>query len=200
MSSDESEMMRARLAIFEAAEDMLAGRLSYIEGARKVHSARFSWGLDELDADVRCFVGIDSETEALPFGKMREYWQAAALEALQPEIDRKEAWARKLAERHCRNLIRRFLSGLIEIKSIELPDCRVVLLARANRDYRADNLVCFNSDGSLRWRAALPSNTGSDSFIDVALDGNNIRANTWSGWAIWFDGITGAANKSEFVK
>jgi hypothetical protein len=52
---------------------MLAGKLSYIEGARKIHSACFSWGLDQLDADVRCFAGIDSETDALPFGKMREY-------------------------------------------------------------------------------------------------------------------------------
>src|SRR3981189_1199063 len=124
MTIAESETMVARLMIFEAAQDMLAGKLSYIEGARKICPARFSWGLDELDADVRCFVGIDSETEALPFGKLREYWQAAALEALQPEIGRKEAWARKLAEPHCRNLIQRLLSGLIEIKSVELPDCQ----------------------------------------------------------------------------
>jgi hypothetical protein len=200
MSSDESEMMTARLSIFEAAQDMLAGRLSYVEGARKIHSARFLWGLDELDFDVRCFVGIDSETDALPFGKMREYWQAAALQALQPEIDRKEAWARELAEPHCRSLVQRFASGQIEIKSVELPDCRVVLLATAGGDYRTENLVCFNSDGSMRWRAALPNNTGPDSFVNVALDGNSIRANSWSGWAIWLDGTSGAATKSEFVK
>ncbi|WP_454647509.1 hypothetical protein [Bradyrhizobium liaoningense] len=96
MTFDESERMKARLAIFEAAQAMLAGRLSYINGARKIRSAVFSWGLDELDADVRCFVGIDSETDALPLGDMRGYWQAAALKALQPEIDKKEAWAAKI--------------------------------------------------------------------------------------------------------
>jgi outer membrane protein assembly factor BamB len=200
MSSDESERMRARLAIFEAAQDMLAGRLSYIEGARKIHSARFSWGLVELDADVRCFVGIDSETDALPLGEMRGYWQAADLKALQPEIDKKEAWAKKLAEHHCYSLVQRFLSGEIEIKSVEHYDCRVVLLAAASGDYRTENLVCFNSDGSVRWRAALPSNTGPDSFVNATVDENNIRADSWSGWAIWFDHETGAVKKSEFVK
>jgi hypothetical protein len=45
--------------------------------------------------DFRPFIGIDSETEALPFGKMRAHWQPAALEALQPEIDRMETWAQQ---------------------------------------------------------------------------------------------------------
>jgi hypothetical protein len=116
MSADESEIMAARLTIFETVQDMLAGRLSYIEGARKICPARFSWGFDEWDADLRCFIGIDSETDALPFGEMRAHWQAAALEALQPEIEKKEAWARQFAEPHCRNLIERFSSGQIEIR------------------------------------------------------------------------------------
>jgi len=193
-------MMTARLATYQAAQDMLAGRLSYIEGARKICRARFSWGLDEWDDDLRCFVCIDSETDALPFGKMREHWQAAALEALQPEINGKEAWARGLAEPHCRNLVQRFLSGQIEIKRVKLADYWVALFVTADTDYRAENLACFNSNGSLRWRAALPRNTGPDSFVDAVLDGNCIRAQTWSGWAIWFDGATGAVNKSEFVK
>jgi hypothetical protein len=113
MNWDESEIMAARRVIFEAAQDMLAGKLSYIEGARKICAARFSWKLDEWDPDLRPFVGIDSETDSLPFGEMRSHWQAAALEALQPEIDRKEAWARQLGEPHCRNLVKRFLSGQI---------------------------------------------------------------------------------------
>jgi hypothetical protein len=54
------------------------------------------------------FVGIDSETEALPFGEMRAHWQPAALEALQPEIDHSEAWARRFGEPYCRKLMARF--------------------------------------------------------------------------------------------
>jgi hypothetical protein len=113
---DITKMMVARVLIYEAVRDMLAGRLSYIEGARKICPARFAWGLDEWDNDIRCFIGIESETDALPFGEMREFWQAAALEALQPEIEQKETWARKFAEPHCRKLAKRFMNNEIEIQ------------------------------------------------------------------------------------
>jgi hypothetical protein len=116
MSWNESEIMKARHAIFDAAQDMLAGRLSYIEGARKIITAKWAAKLDEWDEDLVPFVGIDSETEALPFGEMRAHWQPAALDALRPEIDRMEAWARRCGEPHCRNLVARFSSGQIKIE------------------------------------------------------------------------------------
>jgi hypothetical protein len=52
MSWNESEIMTARRAIFDAAQDMLAGRLSYIEGARKIVAASCAAKLDERDPDV----------------------------------------------------------------------------------------------------------------------------------------------------
>jgi hypothetical protein len=108
MSWNESEILASRRSIFKAAQGMLAGKLSHIEGARKIVAARRTARLDEWDVDVLPFVGIDSETDALPFGEMRKHWQAAALDALQPEIDQKEAWARGFGEPHCRNLVERF--------------------------------------------------------------------------------------------
>jgi hypothetical protein len=108
MSWNESEILAARRSILKTAQDMLAGKLSYIEGARKIVLARRTARLDEWDVDVLPFVGIDSETDALPFGEMRKLWQAAALDALQPEIDQKEAWARGFGEPHCRSLVERF--------------------------------------------------------------------------------------------
>ena len=74
------------------------------------------------------------------------------------------------------------------------------MLAAASEDYRTENLVCVNFDGSVRWRAALPSNTGPDCFVNATVDENDIRADSWSGWAIWFDHETGVVKKSEFVK
>lgn len=115
MSWNESEILAARRAILKAAQDMLAGKLSYIEGAREICSAQASAKLDERDADLLPFHGIDSETDALPFGNMRAHWQAAALAALQPEIDQAEAWARRVGEPYCRRLVERFSSGQIEI-------------------------------------------------------------------------------------
>jgi hypothetical protein len=116
MSWNESEILKARGAILDAAQDMLAGRLTHIEGARKIVAAWWKSKLDERDVDFLRFAAIDSETEALPLGKMRAHWQAAALEALQPEVDRMEAWARQFGEPNCRNLVARFSSGEIKIE------------------------------------------------------------------------------------
>jgi hypothetical protein len=108
MSWNESEILAARRGILKAAQDMLAGKLLYAEGARKILAAWRTARLDEWDADLLPFVGIVSETDALPFGEERQYWQAAALDALQPEVNRKEAWARAFGEPHCRSLVERF--------------------------------------------------------------------------------------------
>jgi hypothetical protein len=118
MSWNESEILAARRAIFEAAREMLAGKLSYVDGSRKIVAAIATSRLDERDADLVPFVGIHSDTEALPFGDMRAHWQAAALEALQPEIAEKEAWARRFGEPHCLNLVERFSTGQIEIATL----------------------------------------------------------------------------------
>ncbi|WP_315765505.1 MULTISPECIES: hypothetical protein [unclassified Bradyrhizobium] len=107
MSWNEAEIEAARDTVLKTAQDMLAGNLTYIEGARKIVVARWAARLNERDADILAFIGIDSETEALPVGPIRKYWQRSALDALQPEIDRSEAWARGFGERHCRNLIHR---------------------------------------------------------------------------------------------
>jgi hypothetical protein len=118
MSWNESEILTARSGILKAAQDMLAGKMTYIEGARKIFSDWSAARLDERDADFLAFTGIFSETDALPFGEMRSQWQAAALAALQPEIDRQETWARQFGERHCRSLVERFSNDQIQIRPL----------------------------------------------------------------------------------
>jgi hypothetical protein len=86
------------------------------------------------------------------------------------------------------------------IKTIDLPDGRAVLLDTTNESFRLENLVRLSADGAVRWWAVLPANAGLDSFVDMALDGDYIRAVTWSGWAMWFDRATGTVNKSVFIK
>jgi hypothetical protein len=112
MSYNEAEILAARRMILKASQDLLAGKLSYIEGARKIVAAGTTARLDQWDADLLPFVGIVSETDALPFGEMRKHWQAAALDALQPEIDQKEVWARGFGEPHCRSFVERFSNVL----------------------------------------------------------------------------------------
>jgi hypothetical protein len=118
LSWNESEILEARRAIFAAAQDMLAGRLSYIEGARRVVAAKVASRLDQWDVDLLPFAGIDSDTETFPFGDMRAHWQAAALESLEPKIIETEAWARSVGEPHCRSLVKCFSSGEIEIENL----------------------------------------------------------------------------------
>ena len=109
MSWNETEILAARRGIIGACQGMLAGELLYIEGARKVLSFQREAKLADLDDDLLPFIGIFSETDALPIGEQqRSLWQPAALAALQPEIDRKEAWSRSFGEAACRRLIERF--------------------------------------------------------------------------------------------
>jgi hypothetical protein len=87
------------------------------------------------------------------------------------------------------------------IQSLDFPDCRVVLFDwSANKDYRFENLACLNADGSLRWMAALPQDSGPDCFVGMALDNDQLRANSMSGFALWLDIQTGSALKTLFTK
>ncbi len=51
---------------------------------------------------------LDSETDDLPLGPVRELWDKSALVKLQPQIDEAEAWAKKYAEPVCAKLVARF--------------------------------------------------------------------------------------------
>lgn len=103
----ESKAEEARLEIAATARRMLDGNLSFIEGARQIVALRDAAGLHYFDPDIVRFVAIDSETDTLPFGDVRKLWAPAALEKLQPKMDRSEQWARKTGAPHCQNLIQR---------------------------------------------------------------------------------------------
>jgi hypothetical protein len=95
-----------RLLIVSTARDMCEGRISFIEGAREILSLAHAIGLSD-DPDIVAFVAVDSETDALPMGSVRNLWQPEALEKLQPEIERAETWARDTCLKQCQALIAR---------------------------------------------------------------------------------------------
>ena len=87
------------------------------------------------------------------------------------------------------------------VESVDLPDGRVVVFDwSSNRENRHENLVCFNGDGSVRWRPSLPDNSEPDCFVGVTIDKGQIRANTMSCFALWLDPLTGETLKSVFTK
>lgn len=61
------------------------------------------------------------------------------------------------------------------------------------------NLTCETSDGSLIW-AASPGDFGPDEFVAIRLDGDMLVANTWSGFAIWLDPVSGKEIRRAFTK
>jgi hypothetical protein len=101
----------ARQMIVAAARGMLAGTLSFVEGAREINRLRSYAKLPDLDPDILPFIVIDSETDALPVGEVRKLWSPEALAKIQPEIDRREAWAAEDGRADCQRLISRFSSA-----------------------------------------------------------------------------------------
>lgn len=97
----------ARREIGRRANAILKGEISYLEGARKIFSLKHVADLD-LDPDIIPFIAIYSDTDALPLGEVRRYWQPEALDRLQPEIERKEEWAQEYGRVACENLVKRF--------------------------------------------------------------------------------------------
>ncbi len=65
---------------------------------------------------------------------------------------------------------------------------------------RLENLELLSQDGAAIWRAKLPAATGIDCFVAVMWDVDCLRANTWSGWAVWLNPTTGETLRTSFVK
>lgn len=87
---------------------MLDGRLSFLIGSRRLAALRHETDTAADDTDFMVFVAIDSETDALPLGAVREHWDQSALARLEPEIKKAEYWASTVGADACRSLIARF--------------------------------------------------------------------------------------------
>jgi hypothetical protein len=87
---------------------MLDGQLSFLIGSRRLTALRHETDAATDDADFMVFVAIDSETDALPLGAVREHWDQDALARLEPEVEEAEHWAANAGADACRSLIARF--------------------------------------------------------------------------------------------
>jgi hypothetical protein len=97
-----------RRAVVSTAQAMLDGKLSFLIGSRQLAALRLETNTAADDADFLIFVAIDSETDALPLGAVREHWDQSALTRLEPEIEEAEHWASTVGADACRSLITRF--------------------------------------------------------------------------------------------
>lgn len=97
-----------RQKVARIAQDILDGRIGVIEASRELSGLRFGVGGDEWDPDFITFVGIDSETDDLPVGQVRQHWAPDALAAKDAEIARCEKMYRDPACEAASHLVARF--------------------------------------------------------------------------------------------
>ena len=93
--------------IVEIARGIISGELQLIAGSRKL------WRLGseieaERDADFTFFCALDSETDHLPIGEVRERWNPDALREQDSEIMKIESFYRERALETCRRLIQKY--------------------------------------------------------------------------------------------
>lgn len=69
-------------------------------------------GVRDGDESYDAFRLISSETDHLPVGQERQYWEPAALARKDQEIARAELWAREFGLGACRELADRFAADL----------------------------------------------------------------------------------------
>jgi hypothetical protein len=88
-------------------------------------------------------------------------------------------------------------------QTVDLPDGAgqlVVFDWSADKRPRSENLVCLNAAGGVVWTAELPAHTNPDCFVGVQLDGNTIRARTFSGYLVTLDHHAGKILTIKFTK
>jgi len=94
----------------QIARDILEGRTSMIEGVR--HLTVLASRLAEVvwhDPVLGTFAAVDSETDCLPVGPVRELWNSEALREQDVEIAQAELFYRAKVENACRDLLARQL-------------------------------------------------------------------------------------------
>lgn len=106
--TNESYVSNIREKVVSTAKSMVDGSFSFLEGARTLATLRHDAAVGDDDSDFMTFVVIDSETDDLPIGAVRQNWSKEALDKLNPKIKEAEEWARKVGFEACESLIRRF--------------------------------------------------------------------------------------------
>lgn len=103
MTGEEYWVMRLK-ELYELCVNILDGRHLLIEGSRAIPAL-----VDELRLQHKIgttvFVGIDSSTDHLPLGRVREFWNKQALAKLEPEIVKWESWAHELGRAEIENIL-----------------------------------------------------------------------------------------------
>jgi hypothetical protein len=106
-SSQISTVEEQRREMIRVARRILDGTVGIVAGARQLTRLRFP-SRTENDSDILVFIGIDSESDHLPIGDVRQHWNPDALLVKDAELTDYEARVRERAFEACRNLIEKY--------------------------------------------------------------------------------------------
>lgn len=96
---------QAREEIAKVARKMLTGDCSFIEGSRLICDLLPSAGFGEPEGPFLEFVGIESETDTVPLGAVRERWSPEARERLHATWEQAEKWAEDIGRPVCQKAL-----------------------------------------------------------------------------------------------
>lgn len=103
-----SELLAARARLVEIAQAILDGRVGVIAGARTMMRYRLDVDPEQDDQDLLGMTGIESQTDHLPLGDVRKYWDPEALREKDAELAQCEAFFREHAVACCRAIVDRY--------------------------------------------------------------------------------------------
>jgi len=94
--------------IVAVATAMIGGEINLIEGCREINGL-----LHEIDDPAhrdlhRPFIGVDSETDHLPFGELRKLWHPDFLPQVDEEVERYLTSRRSMIIEACQRIIQAF--------------------------------------------------------------------------------------------
>lgn len=88
------------------------------------------------------------------------------------------------------------------LKRLEIPGSTddVILLTWGAGSDAFQNLIRRRIDGTIAWRAALPTEGIADGYTQVQWKGNELTAGSWSGYDVVIDVTDGRIRSTRFLK
>ena len=90
------------------ASRVLSGVYDVLEAASELEHHLRAAGLTQGDAALDAFTVITSETDGLPVGAVRSFWDPAVLRARDAELTHARMWAREMGLPACAAVVQRF--------------------------------------------------------------------------------------------
>lgn len=107
MSHDEY-VQSCRIRAAEIAGAVLSGAIPILDGCHLLDDLAGSVDVPESDPDFSVFKAIQSETDSLPIGSMRNNWDPISLVKIEAEVASATEWAKAIALPACHSIKRRF--------------------------------------------------------------------------------------------